>query len=393
MIRSALLYARGFGRCLADPERRRLLAAHRSRPGVKAATPADRHEALRAATGYLMRAQDQGGDDGIGSFHLVHGWGASYPETTGYIIPSLLAVAEHLDWKEPRERAIRAADWLLGIQRDDGGWQGGRIGEKKESVVFNTAQVVRGLIAAHEHTGRKEFLDACLRAGEWILGTQSLDGAWRKENFLGSARVYDAYVSAPLLRLFRLTGDERYRKAASVNLSWVLAQQWANGWFSNADNTRRHNDRPITHTIAYTIDGLIECAAHVRHELLMDRAARTAGVLLDKFFKDSWLHGRYDGQWRGSERLITTGCAQLVICWAWLHRINDEERYAEGVRRMTDLLITLQRTNLAGPAEAHGALSGSFPFWGRYEAFAFPNWATKYLIDALLCAEGRLPRY
>lgn len=390
MIRSAFNYLRCFGRCLADPERRPLLIAHGSRP---VAHPADRKEALGAAINYLMRAQDQGSDDGMGSYHLVDGWGASYPETTGYSIPTLFAAAEYLQWNEPRDRAVRAADWLLSIQRADGGWQGGRIGEDRESVVFNTAQVIRGLLAAHDHTERAEFLDACVRAGEWILGSQSRDGAWRQKNFLQAARVYDTYVSAPILRLHRLTGDERYKKAAMANLEWVLAQQWANGWFSNADNTEKHNERPITHTIAYTVDGLIECAAHVRHELMMDRATRTANVVLEKFLRDGWLHGRYDGQWRGSESLITTGCAQFAICWAWLHRITGEARYWEGLQRMTDLLMTMQRANNAGPADAHGALSGSFPIWGRYENFAFPNWGTKYFADALLCAEGRLPRY
>ncbi len=32
----------------------------------------------------------------MGSYHLVDGWSASYPETTGYIIPTLFAAAEHL---------------------------------------------------------------------------------------------------------------------------------------------------------------------------------------------------------------------------------------------------------------------------------------------------------
>lgn len=348
---------------------------------------------MRGAIGYLLRAQDRCADGGMGSYHLVDGWTRSYPETTGYILPTLFAASEHLRWDEPRERALRAADWLLSIQRADGGWQGGRMGEDRESVVFNTAQVIRGLLATHAQTERDQYLNACLRAGEWILSSQSRDGAWRQKNFMQAARVYDTYVSAPMLRLHRITGDERYRKAAMANLEWVLAQQWANGWFSNADNTIKHNERPITHTIAYTIDGLIECSAHVRHDVMMDRAARTANVLLEKFMKDGWLHGRYDGQWRGSESFITTGGAQLAICWAWLHRIHGDTRYEQAMDRMVDLLVGMQELSASGPAACHGALSGSFPIWGRYENFAFPNWATKYFADALLCAEGRLPQY
>ena len=215
-----------------------------------------------------MRSQDNGSDDGMGSYHLVDGWGASYPETTGYIIPTLIAAGEHLEWHEPNDRAIRAAEWLLTIQRPDGGWQGGRIGEDRPSIVFNTAQVLRGLLAAHALSKREEFLHAAVRGAGWITSVQGTDGAWRMHNFLGAARVYDAYVDAPLLMIHAITGDELYKRAAQRNLAWVLTQQFANGWFANCDNTIVHNDRPITHTIAYTIDGLLQCGIQLKEEPL-----------------------------------------------------------------------------------------------------------------------------
>src|SRR6185436_10312944 len=99
------------------------------------------------------------------------GWGTSYPETTGYIIPTLIAAADHLNWDAPRQRAVLAAEWLLTIQHPEGG----RVGEGKAPVVFNTAQAIRGLLAVHQLTGRDEFLQASLKAGHWILGSQSRD--------------------------------------------------------------------------------------------------------------------------------------------------------------------------------------------------------------------------
>ena len=94
---------------------------------------------------YLMRAQEVGGTGGLGSYHLIKGWSAPYPETTGYTIPTLIAASIHLNIAAPLECAERAADWLLSIQREDGGWQGGRVGEDRPSIVFNTAQVIRGM--------------------------------------------------------------------------------------------------------------------------------------------------------------------------------------------------------------------------------------------------------
>lgn len=348
---------------------------------------------MHAVADHFCAAQDHGADNGLGSYHLVDGWSAPYPETTGYIIPTLLALADRLQRPELAQRAMRAADWLLDVQRPDGGWQGGRVGEPRSSVVFNSAQVVRGLMAVHDRTGGHAYLDAASRCCDWIVQVQEADGSWARHNFLGAARVYDTYVAAPLLHMHAITGEARYHAAALRQLEWALSRQRSNGWFADADNTLHHNDRPITHTIAYTIDGLIESHGYVHDERLVHSAQRSAEALLGTFSASGRLAGRYDERWLGSEASITTGCAQMAIVWSRLAELTGEARYAEGRDRMVAWLINVQRTLMQGPAAARGALSGSAPLWGRYEKFACPNWAAKYFADALLCAEGRLPAF
>ena len=56
-------------------------------------------ETRRAALDWLGAAQDRSASaDGGAARHysLVQGWGPSYPETTGYIVPTLLAAGERL---------------------------------------------------------------------------------------------------------------------------------------------------------------------------------------------------------------------------------------------------------------------------------------------------------
>ena len=122
-------------------------------------------------------------------------------------------------------------------------------------------------------------------------------------------------------------------------------------------------------------------------------ARRAADKLLERFIRKAGLNGRYDDDWNGSEHPIMTGSAQMAICWARLSKITGEVRYAEASQRMVEQLVAVQQKSGEGPVEAHGAVPGSYPLWGRYEKFAFPNWATKYFADALLCAEGRLPEF
>lgn len=390
MIRSALAYTRYMAVALVDPAARALVFAHRN--GV-AEEVLDRKVALRKAISYLLLAQRNGSDDGMGSYHLVHGWGASYPETTGYAIPTMIAAADLLQWHEAREAAVKAGEWLLSIQHADGGWQGGRVGEGRPSIVFNTAQVIRGMLAVHAITGEERFREAAMRAGRWIISVQDADGAWRGANFMGTARVYDTYVDAPLLQLSAQTGDTTLRTSALRNLDWVLAQQQPNGWFANADNTIRHNGRPITHTLAYTLDGLLECARILGDDRYAHAATQAAGALADQYLSTGRLHGRYDSAWSGSEHPLMTGCAQMTIVWTRLAAATKEGRFAEAATRMLAFLGAVQRLGEVGPVDARGALSGSFPLWGRYEKFAFPNWGTKYFADALLCAEGHPPAF
>jgi hypothetical protein len=392
VLRSLLDYSRFFAHAMGDAASRRLIQAHRS-PLIAPAVvgPSDHRAAMNAAADWLCRAQDRSGDGGLGSYHLVEGWGRTYPETTGYIIPTLFALADELGRPELAARAFKASECLLRLQRADGGWQGGRVGEERASVVFNTAQVIRGLLAAHARGDDARVLAASVRAGEWITAAQEADGTWGRSNFMGVARVYDSYVDAPLLMLWKVTGNEAFKAAALRNLAWVVGRQHDNGWFTDADNTVKHNDRPIIHTVAYTIDGLAECGELLGEDRWIRHAHAAAVPLRECFLRDDLLHGRYDRNWQGTEAFITTGGAQLAIAWERLANHGDAQPYRAAAERMRALLVAVQKLTMVGPEGGQGALTGSFPLWGRYEKFAFPNWATKYFADALLWAGGKAP--
>jgi len=122
-----------------------------------------RNLATARAVNWLLVAQGATPDDGMGSFHLVNGWSSSYPETTGYIIPTLLQYAAGRNDQNIRNAAIQAADWLISIQRPPGGWQGGRVNENRPPIVFNTAQIIRGLISVYTLTKDQKYLDGSQR--------------------------------------------------------------------------------------------------------------------------------------------------------------------------------------------------------------------------------------
>lgn len=344
----------------------------------------EKEKALELNIDWLLRAKRA--DGGMGTYYITDGWTSPYPETTGYIIPTLSRYAFYYpDRKSMINRHImEAADWLLKIQKPSGGWQSGYIHENKTEVVFNTGQVLRGLLTAYDIEPHDKYKTALIKACDWLASTQEEDGSWVKTAYMQKPRVYDSYVSHPMLLVYELTGNESYKRTAIKNLDWILTQQKSNGWFYNTDNTTRHNDRPILHTIAYTIDGLINSGEILREEKYITAGRKAADRLLEIFNQQRFLPGRFDQSWYSSEHTICTGCAQISIIWSKLFQITGDLKYKDAAHRMNNQLVHFQQSCLTIKGEGNGALPGSFPIWGKYEPFGFPNWATKYMADALM---------
>jgi hypothetical protein len=340
-------------------------------------------EALEWALRWLVTSQDKVGTGGVGSYEF-YGWTPGYPEVTGYIIPTMWDCRHALDREELADRAVWMADWELAIQKEEGGWEGDVEGASKPPLVFNTGQVVRGLLRTHQETGEGRYLEAAVQASDWIVKNQEEDGSWTVANFRQMKRVYDSYVTPALARIASLTGNEAYTRAAIRNCEFVLRQQRENGWFDLSDNTPYSDDTSTPHTICYTIDGLLETGELVGREDIVTAGTKAADALMRCISPSGLLRGRFDEDWRACAHWsCLTGCAQLGIIMMKLHARSGEERYREAAWRLADFLIYMQKLNGVGPNRG-GALPGSYPIWGTYAPFKYPCWATKYLIDLLL---------
>ncbi|MFN8581533.1 MAG: AAC(3) family N-acetyltransferase [Gemmatimonadaceae bacterium] len=87
-------------------------------PGIERATA--------AALAWLCEAQDASisNDGGVAhDYSLVDGWSASYPETTGYVIPTMLEWAKRTGDERLLDRGRAMLDWLVSIQLADGAFR------------------------------------------------------------------------------------------------------------------------------------------------------------------------------------------------------------------------------------------------------------------------------
>ncbi len=345
----------------------------------------ERAKALDKAVNWLLHSQDSMSDAGFGSYHIINKWTTSYVETSGYIVQTLLDYARREKNNDIIKRMIESGDWLVSIQKPSGGWQGEYIADNRAEVVFNTGQVIRGLLEVYKQTNDKKYLDSATKSCDWLCSIQEEEDYWQKFAFRGVPRVYDSYVDAPMLLTYQITKNEIYKEKVLKNLYWIIdKKQLENGWFEDCDNTIKRNAKPILHTIAYTIDGLLECGMILNDKKIIDAAIKSADKLFELFNKHKFLNGRYNRNWKGSQDIICTGCAQTAIIWLKLFKLTKNIQYLNAAMKMNDILIFIQDRGVNESKNTNGAMPGSYPIWGRYEPFSFPNWATKYFADSLL---------
>jgi uncharacterized protein YyaL (SSP411 family) len=357
---------------------REALRERLTRPG----RPASDDTHLEAALAWLYRAQDAGDDRGVShSYRIGRGWLPSYHETTGYIIPTLLNLSEKRADPEARRRALEMADWELTVQLPSGAIPNL---VAREPVVFNTAQVVFGWLAAFRVTGDERFLTAARRAGRWLVEVMDPDGAWRRYTGTAAGVIFYARAAWALVELASITGDEQSVAAARRFLAWSLDREEDEGWFG--ENCLTDNDRPLLHTIAYAAQGQLESGLALGDSRLIEAATRTARALAAQVRRDGWLAGRYARRWRPEVRwACLTGMAQISIVWARLHGLTPEPVFAEAAERVNRYLKATQDLTSRNPG-LRGGIRGSFPIHGAYLRYSVPNWATKFFLDALLHA-------
>lgn len=376
------------------------LRAHwATRPGrARTAGSVNAMTRIIAAGDWLRRAQDATGDGGVAwAYGLHRGWGPSYPETTGYIIPTLLDLAAITGDDDFADRARRCLDFLLPLQLPGGAFPAGTLEEtERRPSIFNTGQIICGLNAWYRRTGDAEIGEVARRAGSWLIDQLDDDGAWRRHGYLAYPVTYTAHSSCWVAELGVLLEDPDLKAGVGRHLDWVLAQQdAATGWFERAgfsaeDHAAR---RSVTHTLAYTIWGVLHAGLALDRPDAVAAARRAARAVAARVEADGWLPGMLDANWSGQARYAClTGNAQMALVWLRLDTLESEPALVRAADRVMDLVGAAQ--SLANPDPGiRGGIPGSDPIMGDYVRGALPNWAAKFTIDALVTREraaGRL---
>ncbi len=341
---------------------------------------------IAAATAWLERAQDAGSDRGVSYGAALGGdFQASYPETTGYIIPTMLDLARVGRRPVLKQRAIEMGDWEIAVQMPSGAVMGGKLNPNPTPAIFNTGQVLLGWSALYRETGEARFLAAAQRAADWMMAMQSPDGGWTQGNSAyanAASTLYNVKAAWGLAEAGAAGVGPDAIEAAKRNADLCLGRQLDNGWFP--DCCLLDAEKPLLHTIAYSMQGLLGIGRLTGDARFEEGAERTARGLMQVMHDDGFIPGQIDREFTAAaDYSCLTGSAQTSIVWSELYQLTGDEAFRSA--RTTVNRYLMQRHNLGQPHPAvRGGVYGSWPVWGAYGQLLVLNWATKFFIDALL---------
>jgi hypothetical protein len=336
---------------------------------------------LDAATAWLVRAHDHGQDGGVSYGYSIRGaWRPPYRETSGYIAETFFDLAKQLGIPGYRERAIRICQWLCRIQNPDGSISN-PVYDATRGIVFDTGQVLHGLVRGYEETGDAAFLNAAARAGDWL--TQIADGErrWTRNEHKDTPHVYNTRTAWALARLNKLQPTPEREAVTRANLDWALSQQRGGYYDQNAFD---RGAAPFTHNIAYAIRGLLESGWVLNDSRYTDAATNSARIVTERLRGDGFIPGMIDvdGNPRSTFCCLTGNC-QMAIIWARLFHSGGDALFRKSAVSALRYVMSWQDIT-TGNQDVRGAIKGSQPVWGAYSRLTFPNWPTKFFIDAML---------
>lgn len=365
------------------------IAQTKDRLGLSFSPPQAIATHLRAAAEWILVAQRATPDDGVAHSYNIRTdtWMASYPETTGYIIPTLYDYALHFDQPAYREPALKMAYWEVAEQLPDGGIRAGTMAaEVVAPTIFNTGQVLFGLARAAQETGDEAIRHSLLRASDWLVDAQDDDGCWRRfvsPFALSKNGTYNTRSAFGLVRAFEVLGDRRHLDAADRNVAWALSTALDNAWLPGNCLTTNADDRALTHTIAYSIRGILEVGVATGKQHYVDAALTMARRVAERQNADGSLSGYWSPRWQPLNRWsCVTGNSQMALNWLRLAKVTGDRALIDHAVRANRFNMSLQK--LDGPTTMRGAMKGSHPIGEDYMTWRFPNWATKFFMDALM---------
>lgn len=270
----------------------------------------------------------------------------SYPEVTGYYIPTLIK------WGY-KDLAISYAEWLCSIQKEDGSWYDAC---DNAPYVFDSAQILKGLLAVRYIY---PVVDSAIKKGcDWLLSNMTEDGrlttpckdAWSNERTC--SEIIHLYCLEPLLDAAEVFDEEKYKTAVLKCVSYYKKNNYQ----------QIMNFTLLSHFYAYVMEALVDLGE-------IDMAQEAMQRLEVHMDEKGYVPGYDNTQW-----VCSTGLFQLAIVWYKLGNVKHGNKAFEYACKLQ---------NTSGGWYGSYAVDVTEKEKNDYFPVAEISWAVKYFLDAL----------
>jgi uncharacterized protein YyaL (SSP411 family) len=328
----------------------------------------------------------------IKSYKFLESWYKEYPETTGYLIPTLLDLSVKKNIY-PYKNILLAADWLMSIQNADGSFKGGTIDSNDESSIFDTGQIIKGFYSLYKYNKNPEYLNSSLRACNWILRNEHMNqGYWNKFKTKGlkdSGLTFNIYAIDTIAEIGRDTSNSDYMNLAKRVGQFTLMKIKENTWVEGCELSQIKY--PVTHTLAYTIEGLYNIGSILNNDMFVKKSLNILDVVNSKIEKNGYLPGYFDKDWNKLDfGSCLTGSAQIACMCVKAYKLTKDVVYLEFAKNLYKYLSLRLNNYFNNFGGAIGSMPSSWPINGRYFAYNTTNWTIKYMLDLTVAIDEYL---
>ena len=355
---------------------------------------------IRSILRWLEWAIEQNGDGGVPQLVKLRAHAEnnrvlltpSYPETTGYLLASLIfGQRSGLPSLDP-SFLLRMISYLLACQKPSGAFPGP--GQETRELAFDTGQVLVGLVAYYRHVEQSSsVLESIYRAGSWLNAQVTAEGSYSNASSWNNPKVYYLRASMGLLHASELLEQNEWRAAVQRNLNWALTRRSSLAWFDSF--SFETGSFQNLHGIAYTIEGLLDLGRRLGHDESINAAKACVDAIFDRDYVNlpapDCIAGHYSKNFKRNRKTISpTGMCQIALCAFILASVLRNTSYFE---KGKSLVQSSKRFHLQGFTEPalNGLLPGSWPVTGPYMHCVLPNWPIKFFLDGLYICSGADP--
>ncbi len=346
-------------------------------------TQINEQEHFDAAVDWLMTSIKEGnGEASAKAYRFMDGWMTPYPETSGYIIPTLLALSKYYEDETYKEKALKVGDWLVSRQTDEGGFVGREVGALDKPIIFDTGMILHGFVALIRDLNEQKFIEPAKRAADFMVSSMDEEGCFVRNLSNDIVHTYNVRAAWALMSLSGLLSEDKYKKAALANADWAVSQQLPNGYYRK--NNFKPNGNANLHGTAYVMRGLLEIYKQSGDTKYLNSVVLAADKLIELYAEKKYIAGELGENWEYLYNYVClTGYVQTAIILFKLYKDNNQQKYYDAaVKLVQDVCITQNIKDNQAPY--YGGIAGSHPIYGRYAPLQYPNWATKFFIDSIL---------